>query len=602
MSRDPKRIDGYAPVRDYGAIGDQRSLALVALDGAIDWLCLPAFDGPPVFSALLDSRRGGRLELCPDGPFSAEHRYLPDTNVLESTYTTADGVLRVTDALAIDRTRPLPWSELTRRVECLSGAVPIRWRVAPRFGWAFAHGRARTIRGAPVIRHGPDAVAVLTWELGEPVLADGEVRGATGLENGDRGLLAVCSFNDSPLLLSSRTALEGGLDETVRFWERWSSLHRYDGTWGDAVLRSALALQLLVFDATGAMAAAGTAALPEALSGGRNWDYRYAWTRDTAFALEAMLRLGSRYQVHASFSYLLRASSRSHPRLRAFYGLDGGPGRVETEPVDCDGYRSSSPVVIGNRAARQRQLGNYGDLVQTAWLYVRDGNALDPASGVRMAELADFVTQIWRRPDASIWELTDYRDYTQGKLAAWLALTRAVQLAETGDVPAANSGRWHAEAQRVRRYIDGACWSDERSSYMRAPGSTELDAGVLLAARASVAYLEPGDPRLTGTIEALRRELGRGPLLYRYSGMDGEEGAFLACSFWLAEALAQAGELDAAAELMDELLALANDVGLYSEEMDPESGDMLGNFPQALTHLSLVNAACVINERLGGSG
>jgi GH15 family glucan-1,4-alpha-glucosidase len=220
-------------------------------------------------------------------------------------------------------------------------------------------------------------------------------------------------------------------------------------------------------------------------------------------------------------------------------------------------------------------------------------------TAARLAETADFVTQIWRRPDASIWELSDHRDYTQGKLAAWLALERAVRRAETGHVPATNARRWRAEAERIRRHIDGACWSDERQAFVREAGSAELDAGVLLAARAGVAYLERGDPRIACTVAALRDELGRGPLLYRYSGMEDEEGAFLACSFWLAEALAQAGELDEAAAMMDELVGLGNDVGLYSEEMDPDSGDMLGNFPQALTHLSLVNAACVIDDLRG---
>lgn len=599
-AREPTRIDGYAPIRDYAALGDEGSIALVALDGTVDWLCLPRFDDPPVFSALLDSRRGGRFELAPEAPFAAERRYLPETNVLETTFTTSDGVARVTDALAIDRTRPLPWSELTRRVECLAGSIGLRWRVAPRFGWDLARGSTTSTQGASVIRHGRLALAALAWELGEPVLGDGEVSGSAQMTAGDRALLALCSFQGAPLLLSSRDSVEGGLDETVQFWERWSSLHDYAGPWSDAVLRSALALQLLVCDATGAMAAAGTAALPEALDGGRNWDYRYAWTRDTAFALEAMMRLGSRYQVQASLAYLLDASARTHPRLRAFYGLDGGPGRPDTQSVPLDGYRSASPVVVGNRAARQRQLGNYGDLLQTAWLYVQDGNALDPETGVRLGETADFVAQIWRRPDASIWELGDHRDYTQGKLAAWLALTRAVRLAETGEIPAGNAGRWRNEAEAVRRYIDDRCWSDARSAYVREYGSVELDASVLLAARPSVEYLERGDPRIAGTVAALREELGRGPLLYRYSGLQEKEGAFLACSFWMAEALAQAGELDEAAALMDELVDLGNDVGLYSEQMDPGSNDMLGNFPQALTHLALINAACVIKE-LGGA-
>ena len=476
----------------------------------------------------------------------------------------------------------------------MAGSVPTRWRLAPRFGWQLARGEASRVRGVPIIRHGALSLVALSWDLGEAELLDGEVAGAAHLDQGAKSVVALCAFHAAPPLLSSRSAVEGGLDETVRFWERWSSLHRYEGPWGDAVLRSALALQLLVYEPTGAMAAAGTVALPEALVGGRNWDYRYAWTRDTAFALEAMQRLGSRYQVHVSFDYLLRATARTHPRLRAFYGLDGGPGRTATEAVPLDGYRSSQPVVVGNRAAKQRQLGNYGDLLQTASLYVQHGNALDRHTSVRLAEIADFAMRIWRRPDSSIWELEEERAYTQGRISAWVALTRAAWLADAGYLASREAHRWRSEADRIRRYIDRECWSDELGSFVREPASTELDASVLLAARASVRYLERGDPRILSTVDALRRELGRGPLLYRYSGMSDKEGAFLACSFWMAETLAQAGELDAAAALMDELVALSNDVGLYAEMIDPESGEMLGNFPQALTHLSLINAACVI--------
>ncbi len=307
----PTRTDGYAPIRDYAAIGDGRSLALVACDGAIDWLCLPAFNGPPIFSSLLDSRDGGYLVLRPEGSFTADRRYVPGTNVLETTFRAAEGVVRVTDALTIDTRGPVRWHELTRRVECPAGSVRLGWEVAPRFGWDLARGWTRSPQGIPVVEHGDLSLAVLSFDLGEPQIEEGSVRSHVTLEPGDRGILSMCAFVTSPLLFSGRDALELRLDETADYWRRWSSADAYNGPWRDAVLRSALALQLLIYRPSGAMAAAGTVGLPERLGGQRNWDYRFAWLRDTAFALEAMQRLGYRDQVHASLAYVLDVSRQT---------------------------------------------------------------------------------------------------------------------------------------------------------------------------------------------------------------------------------------------------------------------------------------------------
>jgi GH15 family glucan-1,4-alpha-glucosidase len=270
---------------------------------------------------------------------------------------------------------------------------------------------------------------------------------------------------------------------------------------------------------------------------------------------------------------------------------------VPKEQLSFEGYRGSGPAVRGNDAGGQLQLGNYADLMQTAWFYVSDGNTLDEASGQRLADVADLVCRVWRNPDSSIWELPDQRHYTQGKIASWVALDCAAQLADRGELPAEGASRWREEARAVRDFVDRECWSDRRRAYVRNPGTTELDAALLLAARTG--FLDGSDERLATTVDALRDELGSGALLYRYSGMQGEEGAFLACSFWLVEALAMTGRADEGAEIMDELIGLANDVGLYSEEMDPDTGELLGNFPQALTHLALVNAAFILAEERG---
>ncbi len=394
-------------------------------------------------------------------------------------------------------------------------------------------------------------------------------------------------------MFPERAAFESRLGETIEWWRARAAVCNYAGPYRDAVVRSALALQSLVYRPTGAIAAAATSSLPEALGGSRNWDYRFCWLRDCAFTLEAMLRLGYEDQVHASLAWMLATTRRTHPWLEVFYDLHGDI-RDHVVELDLEGYRCSAPVKCGNRAATQLQLGNYGDLLQTAWLYVQGGNALDRVSGRQLAEVADLVVELWQRPDASIWELTESRQYAQGKLSAWLALDRAARLADAGELPGRHAARWRRAGAEAAAFLDDRCWSEERGSFVRSAGSSELDASMLLAAR--VGYLGSGDPRLTGTIDAIRSELGDGPLLYRFTGAEKMEGAFLACSFWLVEALARDGRLEDAHRAMEELLPLANDVGLLSEQMDPRSGDLLGNFPQALSHLSLINAAVLLAD------
>jgi GH15 family glucan-1,4-alpha-glucosidase len=587
--REPTRIDGYAPIGDYAAIGDRRTAALVALDGSVDWLPLPSFDSPGVFAALLDSERGGRFELCPGEPFRAERRYLPETNVLETTFETASGRVRVTDALALPGMPSLPWNELTRRVEGVAGRVPMRWRVSPRFEWT----EVGEIERGPVIRHDRLSLAVQAWDAGEPHCGAGDVSGSFNIGQGEEALLALGCFESEPLLMSDRADVESRLEETVEYWRSWISAASAKGPWRDEVIRSALALGLLVEAQTGAMVAAPTTSLPEAIGGSRNFDYRYAWMRDTSFALDAMLELGMATQVHGTLSWVLSATRRTHPHLRPFFKLDGSykPG---AEELPLAGYRGSTPVLAGNDAESQLQLGNYGDLFETAWRYVADGNRLDAHNAVRLPEVADLVCRIWRNPDASIWELDEPHDYTQSKLSCWVALDRALKLAGSDELERPETARWRTTAAEIRDYIESECWSDERRAYTRYPGTRELDASVLLAAR--MGYKNPPDERIDATIAALREELGRGPLLYRYSGMQEEEGAFLICSFWLVEALAMSGRRDEADEVMEGVCSLTNDVGLFSEEIDPESGELLGNFPQALSHLGVINAATALAQ------
>jgi GH15 family glucan-1,4-alpha-glucosidase len=593
------RIDGYAAIRDYAVIGNKRTAALVALDGAIDWLCLPSFESPSVFGALLDAERGGRFTLQPAVPFSARRRYLEDTNVLETTFTTADGSVRVTDAMIRPTALGLVWNQVLRRVQG-HGAVPMRWEIDPRFDYGATAVPPERRRGVPLFQHGEHTLAVEAHGVGTPELAGTAVRGAFTTDTGSDAVLALSAFHDEPVTLSSPEHLVSRLDATADRWRRWLAECDYSGPWADAVRRSALALDLLVEDQSGAIAAAVTMGLPERIGGDRNYDYRYGWLRDVNLTLEAMQRLGFRDQVHVSMTWMYRALCQDEPDLRVMYRLDGDP-RIPLETLPLAGYRGSRPVTLGNAARDQLQLGNYGDVFDMTLAFVRDGGSLQPHAAQALADIADHLCGMWQRPDASIWELEDDDHYTQGKLACWLAFTHAAELADAGELTGAHAARWRSEAAAVERYVREHCWSERRGAYTRAAGSEELDAAVLLATRGS--FLEEQPERLAATVDAIRGELGAGgPLVYRFSGAAGEEGAFLACSFWVVEALAQVGRLDEAAEMMDALVAVANDVGLYSEEVDPTTGEFLGNLPQALSHLALINAAVQLGRRTAASG
>ena len=589
------RVDGYAPIGAYGALGDGRTVALVALDGSIDFLSLPALHCPTVFAALLDPERGGRFALAPTVEFTAERHYVERTNVLETTFRTAGGAVRVTDSLNLQNGALLPWVELARRVEGLEGSVELAWSVTPRFDWGRGEIVVRLRRGTPVAQDegGELLVGVHARDAGEPRVEATEISGSFRTEPGSRALVALVACDSGPIAFPRREDVDGRIDSTVEDWRRGTNEH-YDGAWRDAVVRSALALQLLIYSPDGAIAAAPTTSLPERIGGDRNYDYRYAWVRDSAFTLDALIALGLLEQVHDSFTWLLRAVGKTEPDIRPFYTLEGQvPERLEDLPLR--GYRDSRPVRYGNAARTQLQLGSWGDLLETADLYVRAGNALDDATGERLADVLDRLAIIWRDEDSGIWELPDLRHYTVSKLMCWVAFDRGVALAGEGQLPDAHADRWEEEREAVRAFVEERCISSRHGSLSFYAGTDDLDAATLRVARSG--FAPPGGELVGATIDAVRRELAAGgPLLYRYSGQEREEGAFVACSFWLVEALARAGRLDDARTTMDELLGYANDLGLFAEEVDPETREHLGNFPQGLSHLALVTAATAFAE------
>src|SRR3954466_1241407 len=411
----PTRAGGYAALREYAAIGDGRTVALVARDGAIDWLCTPDLDSPSVFGALLDAERGGRFELRPDEPYRVERRYRPRTNVLETTFHTRGGVVRVVDVMTLGGPGLTPFRELARRVEGLAGHVRLTWCVEPRFGYAEATTRIDRRLGIPVATSGASALAVQCWGAGESTIDRGAIGGDIEARAGDSALIALSLSEQEPLVFSSRDQVETRIDVTARTWADWSAAHRYGGPWGEAVVRSALALKLLVHAPSGAVAAAATTSLPEDLGGERNWDYRFCWVPDSAFPLRVFLQLACGPEARAYFWWLMQASQLTHPRLRVLYRLDGG-ARAPERTLPLDGYRGSRPVRIGNAAAGQVQLDTYGELLQTAWLYATSGHRIDGDIARRLAGVADLVCRIWREPDAGIWEVRSAeRHFTQSK-------------------------------------------------------------------------------------------------------------------------------------------------------------------------------------------
>jgi GH15 family glucan-1,4-alpha-glucosidase len=547
------RVDGYLPIADYALIGDGHTAALVGRDGSIDWLCLPRFDAEPVFDRILDADHGGRFELQPVEPFEAVRRYREHTAVLETTFTTASGSVRVTDAMLLGSDQ----RELIRIVDPREGRVRMRWRFQPRFD-----------------------VHLASWDAGD---------GKLDLGPGTRATFVVA---ETP---PTREDAEQRLERTAATWMDWAARAQYEGRWREPVLRSALTLKLLTYSPTGAIVAAPTTSLPERIGGDRNWDYRFSWLRDGIYTMRALLLLGYRREAEAFFRWQLEAIRPDLPEVKPLYRIDGR-GDPEERELDLTGYRDSRPVRSGNAAVEQLQLDVYGHLLESASRLRGETGFLGPEVGRELAALADFVADAWRRQDAGIWEVRgDVCNFVQSKAMCWTALDRAAELADAGAIPGSGA-RWREQADAVRAWIESEGWNEQLGSYVRAPELRDEVDGSLLSLPLC-AYSRAADPRFAATADAIRRELGAGgPLLYRTRAAKASEGAFLACSFWLVDALGRGGRTEEGHELMGRLVELANDVGLYGEEIDPETGEHLGNFPQALVHLALVNAAVSLEQ------
>ena len=600
-------MSDYSPIADYGVIGDTRAAALVARNGSIDWLCWPRHDSRSVFAALLDAKRGGCFRITPATKFRASRRYVGETNVLETTFEVDGGVARLTDVMPVMREeekhhRLTPFRQLLRRIECVEGEVPIEVHYEPRPDYARSRISLRprfdTIcceQGATVMHLRTDAAMRID---------DSVASASITLHAGERRDFALSFDDHTPAVFPhiGDVATEE-IERTLDFWRDWSSQLRYDGEYRDHILRSALVLKLLTYAPSGAIVAAPTTSLPEWIGGIRNWDYRYCWLRDASFTVSALYDCGFDVEGGAFVNWLLYATRLTQPNLQILYDVFG-ESRIRESTLDhLEGYRGSKPVRIGNAAAGQLQLDVYAEVLAAVEEYTTRGETLDRDVRGLVKRLADVVAERWHEPDSGIWEKRSGRQqHVHGKVMAWSALDCAERLAKHGHIDA-DFDRWHADKEEIRRLVLERGFNRKLNSFVSIFDGDELDASLLYVTR--VGFLKPDDPRILGTIDAIRAALGRDDLVYRYNsgttedGLPPGEGAFLPCSFWLVEALALAGRMSEAHDIFQKLLGRCNDVGLLSEEADPESGALLGNFPQALTHIGLMNAALCLEKTVG---
>lgn len=584
-------------IGDYGLVGDTRTAALIDARGSIDWLCLPHFDGDPVFGRAVAGSDGGHFALAPVGPVElVQRRYRPGTAVLETRWSVGSGQLTATDAMIADvRGTRLPTLCVVRRVEAHGAPVRVSVSFDPRFGPNRRIPRWRAGHDGLVCQHGGTA---LSLAVDRPIPLRPAVPVELDVEPGRPLTVVVTAADRGPLtLIRPDAAWEAMLADAER-WRAWSGRTRYHGPHPAVVERSVITLRLLTYSPSGAPVAAPTTSLPEWRGGSRNWDYRYAWPRDASIGIGAFLGLGHPQQARAFLYWLLHASRLDRPHMPALLTLHGRRVPSEREIPGWPGFAHSTPVRFGNGARHQHQLDNYGWVLDAMGLLVDAGHDLYGETWRAGAGLADEVARRWREPDAGVWELRSAPAHNvHSKLMAWLALDRALHIAETHRTSPARRRRWQRERDAIGVDVVANGFDVERTTFVRAYGRRDLDAAVLLL---PLVGLEPPDsPRVRGTIDAVRRELSAGgPLLYRYppgdDGLDGPEGAFLPCSFWLVQALAVSGSVAEATALFDELVALGGPLGLFAEEADPRSGDLLGNYPQSLTHAALLQAALAL--------
>lgn len=607
----------YLPIEDYAVVGNMRTLALVGRNGSIDWLCFPNFDSPSVFGAILDDQKGGRFRICSNNPdVSCKQLYWPDTNVLVTRFLSADGVAELIDYMPIGAPRRdhAGYHGLIRRVRVVRGELTFQMECRPAFNYARDPHETQVVKGgAKFLSENLHMALATSLELHKH---DSGVRAEFSLSEGQATSFEWHALEDDsqPIGLSDEEA-DDLFHDTIQYWRDWLSNCTYRGRWREMVNRSALVLKLMTFQPTGAIVAAPTCSLPESLGGSRNWDYRYTWIRDSAFTVYALLRIGFTQEA-SEFMQFLDARCHEIPpdgSLQVMYGIDGRHILTEEVLDHLEGYRGSSPVRIGNGAYQQLQLDIYGELLDSVYLYNKYATPISYDLWRYLRRLTDWVCDHWREKDEAIWEVRGgSREFTYSKLMCWVALDRALRLADKRSFPA-DRNRWTYVRDQVYETIMDQGWSQKRNAFTQSFGDDSLDASLLVMPL--VLFVSPTDPRMIRTIDAINRAPKDGGLVsdglvYRYDlskspdGLKGNEGTFNICTFWLVEALTRAGRhdparLNHARLLFEQMLGYANHVGLFAEQTGPR-GEALGNFPQAFTHLALISAAYNLDRMMGG--
>ncbi len=615
MARAGEHEGDYLPIAEHGMVGDLHTVALVGTNGTIDWYCCPAFDSPSVFGAILDKDKGGFYALRPaNGEWTAKQLYFPDTNVLITRFFTHGGVGEVQDFMPIEDQPEMHRHRLLRRVVVVRGEMEFELEVQPRFDYARADHEVE-LHPHGVLFRSPELSLALEGAIAKTMGgADRQ------LERRGRGVATHFTVHagESQTFVLERVPEDHicrpyperetgtAFEATVAYWRRWLERSRYRGRWREMVHRSALTLKLLTYAPTGALVAAPTTSLPEQLGGGRNWDYRYTWIRDAAFSLYGLLRLGFSDEAAAFMAWLTDRTREwkvgpSGP-LQIMYGLDGRAELTEEELPHLSGYRNSPPVRIGNGAATQRQLDIYGELIDSVYLYNKYGAPIFHETWVSLRRIVDWLCENWDNADEGIWETRGgQKDFTYSRLMSWVAIERAIRMNRARGLPG-DIVKWLAERDRIYNQIMSRGWSDESQAFVQNYGSDVLDESILLMPL--VLFIAPRDPRWLSTLDSIGDELVSDSLVYRYNveaspdGLQGDEGTFSMCSFWYVEALTRAGRVEDARLAFEKMLTYANHVGLYSEEIGP-TGESLGNFPQAFTHLALISAAYNLDKALG---
>lgn len=601
----------YSPISDYGLIGDMHSCALVSASGSIDWCCFPRFDGRSVFGRILDRRRGGYIALGVPDASSKRRRYVPETNVLETTFETPSGTATLTDFMPVHPKSRAEAPEavharqqIIRILECTRGTVRFALDCQPRFDYGSITPHVETLTTNTGFAHG-GADGLLVYSSAPIQVVDGGFLSAGTLRAGERVCAAVTyqprfgHFAGMTDLDLDEQSLVTRLRETLAFWHDWSSICTYRGLYRDRVLRSALVLKALTHAPTGALVAAATTSLPERIGGARNWDYRFTWIRDATFALYALSIVGYRNEARYFKDWLEWSTLGRARDLQLMYGIGGERRLTEIELPELEGYQGSRPVRIGNGAHDQFQLDVYGEILDSAHIYRRGGGDVDPEYWSYLRRVVSFVIEHWREPDEGIWETRSGRQqFVFSKVMCWVALDRAIRAASelhlSGDID-----RWSEVRSEIRADVLGRGYDARRGTFVQAYGSQVLDASTLMLPK--VGFIAADDPRMRGTIDAIQRELTSPQgFVFRYHGLDdglqGGEGTFTICSFWLADNLIAIGEVEQARRLFEKVCSSGNDLGLFSEQFDPATLAMLGNFPQAFSHLGLINTAVRLDE------